>query len=187
VTARLLTVLALAAALVVAGCGNKIETRTAGETEGLYIDVGELRYQIQLSRIINPNDVNDRIFLRGLPEGTLEPTGEESWFGIWLRVQNTTSKQTLPVAEEYKIVDTQEKEYEPIELEAAENVFAFAATDLGPNSLIPDPQSPAGEGVIQGSLLLFKVTNESLQNRPLEFEIVSPENPDDVGLIALDV
>ena len=180
---RLIALLALAAALVLAGCANRLETRTQGETEGLYIDVGELRYQVQLSRIINPHNPNDATFLRGLPEGTVQPTGEEAWFGVWLRVQNTTSEKTLPVAAEYQIVDTQENE--PVELE--ENVFAFAPQDLGPNSILPDPQSPAGQGVIQGSLLLFKLTTEALQNRPLEFKIISPENPDEIGIVDLDV
>jgi hypothetical protein len=52
---------------------------------------------------------------------------------------------------------------------------------------VPDSQSAAGEGVIQGSLLLFKLTNQALQNRPLEFKIQSPENLDEVGIVDLDV
>ena len=48
VTRRLLMVFALGAALALAGCGNKIEVRTVGETEGLYIDIGELKYQVQI-------------------------------------------------------------------------------------------------------------------------------------------
>ena len=53
---RVLLLLALAAAsvLALAGCGNKVEVRTVAETEGIYIDIGELKYQVQLSRIINP-------------------------------------------------------------------------------------------------------------------------------------
>ena len=51
----LLLALAAASASVLAGCGNKLEVRTVGETEGIYVDVGELRYQVQLSRIINPH------------------------------------------------------------------------------------------------------------------------------------
>ena len=184
---RLLMVLALAGALALAGCGNKLETRTQGETEGIYIDIGELRYQVQLSRIINQHAVYDRVFLRGLPAGTLQPKADEAWFGVWLRVQNTTSEQTLPAAEDFMIVDTQENEFEPVEIDPAENVFAYAPVELGPNTILPDPQSPAGEGVIQGSLLLFKLTNEALQNRPLEFKIQSPENLDEVGIVDLDV
>ena len=35
-------------------------------------------------------------------------------------------------------------------------------------TVLPLPSSAAGQGPIQGSLLLFKIRNESFQNRPLE-------------------
>jgi len=183
VIARVLMLVALTA--LVAGCGNKIETRTVGETEGLYIDIGELRYQVQISRIINPDDVEDRHYLSGLPEGTVEPTADEAWFGVWLRVQNSTSDQTLVPSDEFQIVDTQEHEFEPVELEG--NPFAYTPERLGPNTVLPNSESPAGQGPVQGALLLFKLTNDALQNRPLEFKIHSPEAPDDIGIVDLDI
>ena len=70
----LLLLTVAAAALVLAGCGNKVEVRTVAETEGIYIDVGELKYQVQLSRIINPSEPEDAAYLQGLPAGT-EPPG----------------------------------------------------------------------------------------------------------------
>jgi hypothetical protein len=182
---RLLPVLVLGAALVLAGCGNKIEVRTVGETEGLYIDVGELKYQVQISRIINPRDVEDRHYLTGLPAGTLEPTADEAWFGVWIRVQNTTSEETFDSATDFEIADTQENTFEPIELE--ENEWAYMPTRLGPNTVLPNSEEPAGQGPIQGSLILFKLTNEALQNRPLEFKIKNPTNPDDIGIVDLDI
>jgi len=184
---RVLLLLALAAASAVAltGCGNKMEVRTVGETEGIYIDVGELRYQVQLSRIINPHDVEDRWYLEGLPAGTALPKPDEAWFGVWMRVQNSTDSKRLAAAEEFEIVDTQENTFTPIELE--ENPFAYEAQELPPNSVVPSPNSPAGEGVIQGSLILFKLTNEALANRPLELKIQSPALPDDIGIVDLDI
>ena len=41
--------------------------------------------------------------------------------------------------------------------------------------------------MIQGSLILFKITIEALANRPLEFKIQSPTLPDDVGIVDLDI
>ena len=41
--------------------------------------------------------------------------------------------------------------------------------------------------MIQGSLILFKLTTEALANRPLELKIKSPALPDDVGIVDLDV
>ena len=175
--------LALTAAL--AGCGNKVETRTVAETEGIYLDVGELKYQVQMSRILNPSDTEDRAYLAGLPAGTAQPSGTEAWFGVWMRVENTNSEKALPAASEFSITDTQGDEFKPVRLE--NNPFAYAPSTLGPKSVSPNQNSVAGEGVQQGSLILFKLTTESLANRPLEFKITSPENPENTGRVDLDV
>jgi hypothetical protein len=186
VTRRLLMVLVLAAALVAGGCGNKQDTRTIGETEGIYIDVGDLKYQVQISRILNPNDIEDRNYLTNLPEGTLEPKADEAWFGVWMRVENTNSEKSLPTASNFEIRDTQDNVFRPYDQTG--NVFAYQAVDkLGPNAVLPNSESPAGSGPIQGSLILFKLTNESLANRPLEFRITSPTDPSNVGVVDLDV
>ncbi|MEA2248522.1 MAG: hypothetical protein QOH46_3051 [Solirubrobacteraceae bacterium] len=184
---RVLLLLALGAASVLAltGCGNKVELRTEAKTEGVYIDVGELKYQVQLSRIINPNDEEDRSYLQGLPAGTAPPGSDEAWFGVWMRVQNTTDKKTLTAADQFEIIDTQEHRFTPVTLE--NNPFAYQAQAMAPKTIVPSANSAAGEGVIQGSLILFKVTTEALANRPLEFKIQSPALPDDVGIVDLDV
>jgi hypothetical protein len=182
--ALLLPVIAAASMLALAGCGNQTETVTVAKTEGIYLDVGELKYQVQMSRIINPNDVEDKTYLEGLPPGTTQPGSDEAWFGVWMRVQNTTDSKTLTAADTFEIVDTQEHRFTPVELK---NPFAYAAQELTPQTVVPSPNSAAGEGVQQGSLILFKVTTEALANRPLEFKIQSPALPDDVGIVDLDV
>jgi len=181
---RALLLLALTAGLL-AGCGNKLEVRTVGQTEGLYIDVGELKYQVQMSRILNPNDTEDRAYLAGLPGGTAQPTGDEAWFGVWMRVENTNSDKTLPAAREFSITDTQGHVFTPVPLQ--NNPFAYAPSTLGPKTVSPSANTVAGQGVQQGSLILFKLTTESIANRPLEFKIKSPSNADEVGVVDLDV
>jgi hypothetical protein len=179
-------VLVLAAALVAGGCGNKEDTRTIGQTEGLYIDVGELKYQVQISRILNPSDIEDRNYLTMLPQGTLPPKADEAWFGVWMRVENTNSEKSLPTASNFEIRDTQDNVFRPYDQTG--NPFAYQAVDaLGPNAVLPNSESPAGSGPIQGSLILFKLTTTSLANRPLEFRIISPTDPTNVGVVDLDV
>ena len=56
-------------AAVFSGCGNKQEIVTVAETEGDYVDVAGLTYQVQLSRFLKPGDVEDKQYLMGLPEG----------------------------------------------------------------------------------------------------------------------
>lgn len=183
VIARVLMLLAVCGLL--AGCGNKLETRTLGQTEGLYLDVGDLKYQVQMSRILNPSDIEDRSYLAGLPAGTAQPTGSEAWFGVWLRVENNNSDKTLPTAKDFSITDTQGHVFKPVPL--AHNPFAYAPATLGPKTVSPNGNSAAGEGVQQGSLILFKLTTESIANRPLEFRIQSPTKADEVAIVDLDV
>lgn len=171
---RLLLIAALAvSALVVAGCGNRHDVQTLGETEGVYVDVGELSYQVQMSRILNPADVEDRAYLKGLAAATTPPAKDETWFGVFMRVSNPTDRP-LPPAGGFRILDTQEHVFRPVAYEQGINPFVYQPGPLRAGAVYPDPDSAAGEGVIQGSLLLFKVKLQSLQNRPLELKIDPP-------------
>jgi hypothetical protein len=164
---RLVLALALLATLAAAGCGQT-EGETHATTEDVYLDIGGLSYQIEMSRYLNPNDIEDRDYLKGLPSGTAQPNGSETWFGIWIRVENFTDK-TLPAADTWEIIDTLETVYRPIPIDTNTNVFAFkTGIDVPPGATLPLPSSAAGSGPIQGSLLLFKIKTDSLQNRPLE-------------------
>ena len=177
--------LAALAALALAGCGNKVDTAIVGETEGIYVGVDGLTYQVQISRILDPASPEDEAYLRGLPEDEAEPADDEVWFGIFMRVENETDEE-LPAAEEFVIHDTQETEYEPIELDTEVNAFAYEAGPVEPGELIPQPNSPPADNTIQGSLLLFKMEVESLGNRPLELEIESQQGGDN-AIVDLDV
>jgi len=183
---RRLVVLAVALlALAGVGCGSD-ENKTVAETEGLYLDINGLKYQIEMSRYMNANDVEDSEYLIGLPEGTEPPNKDETWFGVWVRVQNE-SGETLPAADTWEIVDTQDNVFKPIEIDTDINPFAFEkGVDVPADTVLPLSSSAAGQGPIQGSLLLFKVTNESLQNRPLELRFSNGEGTT-VGTYDLDV
>ena len=183
---RRLVVLAVALlALAGVGCG-KDSTAVVAETEGLYLEINGLKYQVEMSRYMNANDVEDSEYLVGLPEGTAQPNKDETWFGVWVRVQNE-GEDTLPAATDWEIVDTQENVFKPIEIDTDINPFAFeTGVDVPPGAILPLSSSAAGQGPIQGSLLLFKVTNESLQNRPLELRFSNGEGST-VGTYDLDV
>jgi hypothetical protein len=157
----------LAFAALIAGCGNKVEPRTHAATEGLYLDQDNLKYQIQISRYLNPADIEDRTYLSGLPQGTPPPGGDEIYFGIFMRVSNA-NEQTIVPANDFEIVDTLGNVYRPIPLDPNVNPFAYVPNPMPGNSMIPQTDSIASEGVIkQGALLLFRLKTDSLQNRPL--------------------
>ena len=57
---------------------------------------------------------------------------------------------------------------------------------MPPNTVLPLPTSAAGQGPTQGSLLLFKLKTDSLQNRPLELRF-SRSGGEQTGTYDLDV
>src|SRR3954451_21542717 len=111
------------AALAVAGCGNKESITTEAPTEGIYLDLGGMKYQIQMSRYLNPKDVEDRSYLAGLPTG-VSAGKDDVWFGIWMRVQNE-GKAARAMATQYEIRDTQGSVYRPVPLDAKANPFSY--------------------------------------------------------------
>jgi hypothetical protein len=186
-----LAVLALLALLALGGCGDshtKVSTGTyAGESgaQAPYLNVGPLVYEVQLSRELNPNAVEDSAYLQGLTpaERKLEP-GQE-WFGVFIQVYNNSSRAQL-AAYRFTITDTQNNLYAPI-VPAVTNQFAYRGGLIAPNGRIPIADSVAANGTTQGALLLYKIEIVSLDNRPLEFKIFDPSNALESASAELDV
>ena len=185
---RRLAVIAVALiALMASGCGGeKQKLASFADTEGIYLTINNLTYQIQLSRYLNGHDIEDEEYLKGLPSGTSPPGGDSVWFGVWMRVENQTLG-TLPSANTYEIVDTQHNVYRPIPIDTSINPFALRiGAPVPAGEVVPFPSSAAGQGPIQGSLILFKIKVDSLQNRPLELHF-SNGGGTQVGTYSLDV
>ena len=124
-----------------------------------------------MSRYLNPNDVEDREYLIGLPAGTRpagRPTRSGSASGCGSR---TTSDETRRRPTTCEIHDTQENVYRPIPLDADQPVRLPGRSTCRADTVLPLPTRAAGQGPIQGSLLLFKLKTDSLQNRPLELRL----------------
>ena len=183
---RLVTLLLVAvAALVVGACGNKESETLHGDTEGIYIDVGGLKYQVQISRVLNPTDREDRDYLVDLPAGE-QLAADENWFAVFMRVENDGDKAE-PATDTYLIKDTQGNEYKPVAM-GPKNVFSYRPAVLQPKDILPLPSSAAAENTIQGSMVLFKIPVANFQNRPLELQIPPPQGAEGgTGTVDLDV
>lgn len=176
---------ALLLAVALAGCGKE-KTTTFAENEGIYVDVGPLSYQIQISRQLNPTDIEDRNYFVGLDPAQAKLAPDEVWFGVFMRVQNT-SKHSQPASNEFEITDTIDTVYKPIPI-APTNPFAYKARDIEPGQLLPSTGSAAGSGAVgQGALLLFKLKLSSYANRPLELGIKSRSIPREMAHTELDL
>jgi hypothetical protein len=181
----LATSLAAVLALGLSACGNKHEVIHHAETEGVYVDVDELKYQVQISRQLNPAIPEDREFLIGVDEEEAELEEGETWFAVFVRIENDSDEEQLP-ATAFELEDQQENSYEPVEI-AETNPFHFDASPIPPNSYVPNPDGVARQVTsIGGMLQLFKIKYESLDNRPVEL-VISSGSTDDVSTINIDI
>src|SRR3954463_10352905 len=147
---------ALAVAVPLAGCGNKESEIKSAETEGAYLDVGELRYQVQISRQLNPADVEDRAYLQGIPRSVARLKPGESWFAIFVRVENDY-KTPRKAATQFELTDTQGTIYRPVAIPRA-NPFAYQGGRVAGKSTLPPAGSVAQlNESVNGALVLFKV------------------------------
>jgi hypothetical protein len=157
---------ALAIAFGAAACGKEEET---SGNEGQYIHAGDAVYQVQLSRLMNPDQRPDNDYLRGQP--TL--TGGQQYVGVFLTVENDGKKAYVP-PRDMKVVDTQGNEYLPIDVSATGFGLSFSQP-IAPNTRAPLPDSPAAAGPEGGALVLFRMSEVSVtENLPLDLKIPAP-------------
>lgn len=142
------------------------------DSEAFYVRVGQLTYQVEISRVLNPYGTEDRAYLAGLPAGTAPLGANEQWFGVFLWAKNFShhAHVTTP-PDQFDIVDTQGATYHPIVLNPSVNPYAWTSQTLQPNAQEPALDSPAYFGPTQGAELLFRINDSAYSNRPLTLQI----------------
>ena len=175
------------ASLGVAACGEQESTEQgeegSAESEALYVDLGNLKYQVQISRQLNPADPTDKAYFTNIAAADETLPDDSVWFGVFLRVENET-EDPHPSTEEISVEDTQGNEFEPVE---SENTFSYQPSEVPGGGYIPNPEALQAQAGTQGALVLFKIPQPSLDNRPLELSLTDPSNPEEVARIDLDV
>lgn len=169
----LLAAVLLTLLLGIAGCGYSSEEKEV--VEGEPVTLGELKYNVIFSRFLNPDDNEDSAYLVGLPK----PPPGSAYFGVFFEVQNESDEpQTL--AHEFKITDIDHSGFEAVE---SESLYALTPSgEVEPEEQVPVLDSTAQQGPIEGSVVIFELPADALENRPLVLEIPGPEGPAEVTL-----
>jgi hypothetical protein len=175
ITTRSLAIFMLvAAALTLAACGNKTNSVHSAETEGVYLNVGKLKYQVQITRQLNPAAIpEDRTFVEGVAGNQAKLAPSQLWFAVFVRIENPTNQRQTP-ATGYTITDSEGNVFRPVAINTKLNPFGFSNAPIPPKGVDPNPDSVPGQvDSIGGVELLFKLNYPNLDNRPLTFHIQS--------------
>ena len=164
----------LALSSAVAGCGEEELTEVV---EGEPIELAGLDYNIQITRFLNPDDAEDAQYLVGQPP---PPAGSE-YLGVFLVVTNH-EEEPRPTATNYVVRDTLVEEYELVD---SESPYALdVGSEVPAEGQLPLPDTAAESGPNQAALLIFEVSDEVSENRPLNLEI---QTFDGNGEVILDI
>jgi len=149
--------------------------------EGEAIEVDGVRYNVMITRYLNPDMVDDRAYLG--PEYAEWPAADKYLLGVFLQIHNE-SGDTITIPEDLTVVDTQDRRYEPIVVDS--DYALELGAELADGKNVPAIDSPPFYGPIQGSLLLYEIETTSAENRPLKFEIPKADGSHG-GAIVLDI
>ncbi len=104
------------------------EARSFAPNEGVYVQIGDIAYQVQVSRQLNAASLEDREYFAGVPLAARVLPPRQEWFAVWVRAQSQTSKPR-PMAADFRMVDTLGTVYRPIPL-PPENPLGYRAKVL---------------------------------------------------------
>ena len=107
---------AFLAGLLLAGCGSNPED-TLKVDEGEPMKLGELVYNVQISRFLNPNDDEDKAYLVGQPP----PPNNKFYLGVFMQVSND-GKAAEQVPTDFSIEDTVGTKFKPV---SSKSLFAL--------------------------------------------------------------
>jgi hypothetical protein len=173
-----------ACALALSACGSSGNLTYADNLGPGYVKVGQLYYQVQVSRELNPFSDEDVSYLQGLSKQELALPATDMWFGVFVQAYNTTSRPQKP-ARDYYITDTLGTRFEPVK-NPDPNAFTYIPDSIPPKGQLPSITSLAYTGWTQGEVLLFKFPYAVYGTRPLILHIVNPADPSDQSRIELD-
>jgi hypothetical protein len=172
-------------AAAISACGAGEHATYSDNLGPGYVQVGQLYYQVQISRELNPWSDEDKYYLQGFSSSELKLPSADEWFGVSLQVFNWTHRPYTPTGD-FFITDTLGDRYSPLS-NGAPNPYSYLPSLIPAGGQLPAIDSDAYTGWSQGEWLIFKIPYTSLVNRPFILHLVNPADTAKQSRIELDV
>jgi hypothetical protein len=167
---------AVALGAAFSGCDTAPENANQ-VTEGQGMKLGDLLYNVQITRILNPADQEDKAYLVGQPS----PGADRYYLAVFMRIDN--DGDAIGQIADMQIVDTVGDTFDPI---PSKSLFALNLdATIRPGDQLPEGETTAANGPIQGAMVLFRIDGSAIQDRPLTLHIASPDGS--TGEVELDL
>jgi hypothetical protein len=170
----------LASAGLTACESSQVKAREGAEREGLAFPVGNVDYNVFITRELNLRINEDKAYYQGP-----QPRRGELLYGVFLQACNHT-KRPQQSADTFFITDNQGNRFDPTDLPKT-NPFSYQPRTLKPGICIPETGSVAQLGPTAGAMLLFRLPLQNTENRPLELHIETPSGATPGKRVELDL
>jgi hypothetical protein len=175
-----------ASAIAISACGTGEHATFADNLGPGYVQVGNLNYQVQVSRELNQYDPNeDAYYLDGFSGSQRKLPTTDEWFGVSLQVYNWSKVAATPT-DRFYITDTLGDVFRPIP-NPSPNPYSYVPQSIPPGGQLPNISSQAYASWTSGEFLIFKVPYADLPNRPFILHIVDQADPSKQSQIELDL
>src|SRR5579862_8301303 len=152
---------AAASTIAISACGAGEHATYSDNLGPGYVQVGQLNYQVQISRELNPWDVNeDANYLKGFSSVQLKLPPSDEWFGVSLQVYNWSHRAATPTSRFY-ITDTLGESFTPI-TNPVPNPFSYVPVSIPAGGQLPNVDSNAYASWTSGVFLIFKIPYANL-------------------------
>lgn len=169
----LLLLALVALPVLAAGCGN--DEHETEVKEGEPLELGDVSYNVQITRFLNPSSDEDAAYLEGAPP----LKAGQQYLAVFIQINND-GDDDVTVPGSFRVIDTRDTVYEP---EWFDNDFALApGTTIPADGTVPGLEDVARNGPIQGAMILFRIDEAATENRPLQLEIHSGGESGEVEL-----
>ena len=164
-----------ASALALGACtlNHKLARPHYADTEAQYVSAGNVTYQVQITRALNPFATEDSAYLHGVAPPLLTLRPDQLWFGVFLWAKNQT-QHLVTTTDTFTIRDSAGIIYRPTPIDAYSNPWGWTAQHLAPGGTEPGADTMASYGPTGGGLILFKLNDSVYSNRPLTLNIYAP-------------
>jgi len=173
-------------AVAISACGAGEHATYADNLGPGYVQVGQLNYQVQVSRELNPWDMNeDHWYLQGFTKSQLQLPVTDEFFGVSLQVYNWSNSAQTPT-DDFFISDTLGHRFTPMS-NPDPNPYTYVPASIPAGGQMPNISSVAYSGWTAGEFLVFKIPYTDLVNRPFILHLVNPVDRSKQARIELDV
>jgi hypothetical protein len=144
------------------GRGQEKPLLVPSSIQGPQVTIGDLTYNVQSVRLLNPNRPADAPYMVNLPS---QPKGR-AYMGVFLKIYNHSREHDVVSAPGYLLEPVPAPGLVVMNLPSESPYWLDQGGTVPAGGVLPVPGTPAAAGPTAGGMLLYLITSQMTANQP---------------------